>query len=62
MTQLKGFKFVATLVLVIKKIERDDKTFYSHWKAETMISENDSDDVFESFIMELQGFQSVLKY
>ena len=53
---------MATLVLVIKKIESDDKTCYSHWKAETMISENDSDDVFESIIMELQGFQSVLKY
>ena len=38
LTQLKGFKIVATLVLVFKKIESDDKTkydtFYSHSKAE----------------------------
>ena len=34
MTHLKGFKFVTTLILVIKRIENDDKTkydtFYSH--------------------------------
>ena len=28
LTQLKGFKFVATLVLVFKKIESEDKTKY----------------------------------
>ena len=28
LTQLKGFKFLATLVLVLKKIESDDKTKY----------------------------------
>ena len=38
LTQLKGFKIVATLVLVFKKIESDDKTKYdtfdSHSKTE----------------------------
>ena len=28
LAQLKGFKFVTTLVLVIKKIESEDKTKY----------------------------------
>ena len=49
LTQLKGFKFVATLFLVFKKIESEDKTkyntFYSHSKAETRTSESDIDDV-----------------
>ena len=40
------------LVLVLKKIESDDKrkhdTFYSFSKAETIINESDIDDVFES--------------
>ena len=48
MTELRGFKFVATLVLVLKKIESEDKikydTFYSHSKAETIINESDIDD------------------
>ena len=39
LTQLKGFKFVTTLVLVFKKIENDYKTkydtVYSHSKAKT---------------------------
>ena len=50
MTQLKGFKFVTTLVLVFKKIERKEKTkfdnFYSSSKAEIIINESDIDDVF----------------
>ena len=41
-----------TLVLVLKKIEGDDKTkydsFYSRSKAETITNESDIDDVFES--------------
>ena len=41
-----------TLVLVLKKIEGDDKTkydsFYSHSKAGTITNESDIDDVFES--------------
>ena len=52
MTELRGFKFVPTLVLVFEKVESDDKTkydtFYSHSKAETIINESDIDDVFES--------------
>ena len=50
LTELRGFKFMATLVLMLKKIESEDKTkydtFYSHSKAETV---GESDDVFESF-------------
>ena len=37
LTQIKSFKFVTTLVLVLKKVKRDDKTkhdsFYTHTKA-----------------------------
>ena len=50
LTQLKGFKFVATLVLEFKKIQSDDKTkytFYSNSKAETIVNESEVDDVFE---------------
>ena len=51
MTQLKGFKFVTTSVLVFKKIECEDKakydTFYSHSKAEKFTNESDIDDVFQ---------------
>ena len=51
MTQLKGSKFMTTLVLVFKKVEREDKTkyatFYSHWKAKKIINESDIDDVFK---------------
>ena len=52
MTQLKGFKFVTTLVLVFKKIESEDKTKYdafsSSSKGEIIINESDIDDVFQS--------------
>ena len=53
LSELKGFKFVTILVLVLKKIESDDKTkygtFYSLSKAETIINESDFDDnVFKS--------------
>ena len=52
MTQLKCLKFVTTIVLAFKKIESKDKTkydnFYSSSKAETVINENDIDDVFQS--------------
>ena len=48
LTQLTAFKFVATLVLVPRLIESEDKTkydtFYSYSKAETIIIENDIDD------------------
>ena len=52
MTELRGFKFVTTLTLMLKKIEREDKTKYdtfnSHSKAETIINESDIDGVFKS--------------
>ena len=52
LTQLKGFKFVTTLVLVFKKIESGDKTkyvnFYSSSKTEIIINESDIGDVFQS--------------
>ena len=48
-TQVKDFKFVATLVLVFKKIENEDKTkydtFYSNSKAEIIINDSDIKDV-----------------
>ena len=53
MTQLKPFKFLTTLVLVFKKIEREDKTlyndtFYSKSKAEKIINDSDIESIFES--------------
>ena len=64
MTQSRGFKFVTTIVLVFKKIEKDDKTkydtFYSSSKAEIIINETDIDDVFQSIyttiISNMQNF------
>ena len=51
-TQFKGFKYVTALVLVFKKTECEDKTKYDtfclHSKGETIINENDIDDVFQS--------------
>ena len=48
LNELRGFKFVTTLVLKFKKIESDDETknstYYSFLKADTVIS--DIDDVF----------------
>ena len=50
--ELRGFKFVITLVLVFEKIESEDKTkydtFYSNSKAEIIINESNIDDVFKS--------------
>ena len=52
MSELTGFKFETTLVIMFKKIESKDKrkydTFYSNSKAEIIINENDTDDVFQS--------------
>ena len=52
MTELKGFKFVTTLVLVFKKIESKDKTkcdnFYTSSIVEIIINESDIDDGFQS--------------
>ena len=50
--KLRGFKCMKTLVLVLKKIESEDKikydTFYLHSKAETIVNKSDIDDVFKS--------------
>ena len=52
LSELRGFKFVARLVLVFKMIESEDKTkhgtFYSNSKAEIIINENDINDAFQS--------------
>ena len=52
LNQLKGCKFVTTLVLMFKKIESKGKTkyynFYSSSKVEIIINESDIDDVFQS--------------
>ena len=49
MTQLKGFKFVTTLVLVFKKTKKTKyDNFYSSSKAEIITNESDIDDVFKS--------------
>ena len=46
----RGFKFVASLVIELKKIEIDDVAknyiFYFNSKAETIINENNTKDVF----------------
>ena len=56
LTQLKGFKFVTTLVLVFKKVESEDKTkydtFYSNSEAEIIINEINI-DVFQSISINL---------
>ena len=52
LSELRGFKFVKTLVLVFKKIESNDETKYSSFclnlKAEAVINESDIDDVLGS--------------
>ena len=52
MTKLKGFKFVTILILLLKKMESDEKTKYStfYWnsKENKTINESDIDDVLES--------------
>ena len=52
LTALKGFKFATTLVLEFKKIQNHGKTkystFYSRSKAETIINERDTDNVYKS--------------
>ena len=53
LTQLKGYKFVATLVIVFQKTESEEKkicdTFYANSKAGTDINESDTHHVFKSF-------------
>ena len=51
MTELKGFKFLTTLVVDSEKIDSDEETkddiFYSNSKAETIINEGNINDVFK---------------
>ena len=65
LSELKGFKFVITLVLEFKKIQSDDKTlqgtFYSNSKAETIINLSDIDGVFKSiYITVISNIQKSL--
>ena len=50
--ELRGFKFVTTLILVFQKIESGDKkkfdNFYSNSKVEIIVSEKDIENVFKS--------------
>ena len=52
---MKGLKFIATLVLEFEKVEKDYETkystFYLAWKTETIILENESDDIFDPSIL-----------
>ena len=48
LTQLKGLKFVTTLVLVFKKIKTKYENFYSSSKAEIIANESDTVDAFQS--------------
>ena len=49
LTQLRGFKVVATLVLVIKKIETSDETKYDNlYSAQNLIKESDVENVLKS--------------
>ena len=56
-SELRGFKFVAKVVLEFKKIENDDEakysTFYSNLKAETIINESYNDNTFESIYIKI---------
>ena len=62
--ELKGFKFVTSLVIVFKITKRDDatkySTFHSNSKAERIIIERDIDDVFESIYSKI--ISNIQKY
>ena len=51
LSELRRLKFMATLILVFKKIESEDKakngTFYSNSKREIIINESDIDDLYQ---------------
>ena len=63
MSQIKGFKFVTTLVLVFKRIESEDQTnydtFYSNSKSEIAINESDIDDVFQSIYSTVITYKNI---
>ena len=52
LSELGWFKFMTSLVLILKKMEIKDKTNYDHFysssKAGIIINESDIDDVFKS--------------
>ena len=52
MSELRGCKFVTTLVLVFKRMKNTDKSkfnnFYSNSKVEIIINETDIENVFKS--------------
>ena len=52
LTQVKGFKFVITLILMFEKIESEDKTKYdtfcSNSKVKIIVNESDINDLCES--------------
>ena len=52
LAQLRGFKFLTTLVFVFKKIESKDKTNSSS-KAEKMINESGIENVFNQSMLPL---------
>ena len=64
LTELRGPKFVTTLVLVYKKIESDDKTkydtFYSNSKAEIIIIESDIDVLKSIYTTVISNIQKSL--
>ena len=66
MTELRGFKFVATLVLVLENIESEDKTKYytfcSNSKAEIIINQSDINNVFKSiYTAVIRNVQKILE-
>ena len=52
LAQLKGFRFMKTLFLMLKRVDSQDKTkydnFYLNSKAETIFNDSDINEVFES--------------
>ena len=65
LSRLRRFKFVTTLVLEFQKMKNDDKIIYSNFdsnsKAETIFTENDIVDVFESiYITVISNIQKSL--
>ena len=59
LSELKGFKIVTTVVLLSKKIQRDDKTLYTTFHSdsivEAIINESDIDGVFDLLLIEEEG-------
>ena len=66
LTEWRGFKFVPTLVLVLKNIENDAKTkydiFYPQSNTKTAINESNTHDVFESMYTAVTVVSNIEKY